>query len=257
MIRVVCLEYTERVTAGAGGQHSRVTYPTCGILTGQVNLHSRIAMFTKEMKYEPVACSETKTRQCRGKEETDKMRERTPRREGDAPRSGDDAVEREKPLIPVWYRAASRKRRKTHLQALHPPSGKSSAGGAACGKLAASSRSCLSFLGDPGSPFSAAVSAYSSPDEDLASPAPDALSRRPTVSDPLSSSPVDSNWIGGICSARWRGCGWSACECAAIVARAHKGEGGRCGPVEFCLTPPRVGGSLVPAVSPRRLVHVQ
>lgn len=113
----------------------------------------------------------------------------------------------------------------TDLQALHPPSGKSSAGGGACGKLAAFSRSCLPDLGEPASPFSAAVSAYSSPEEDLASPAPDALSRRSTVSEPLSSNPVDSNWIGGIRSARWCGCGWSACGCAAIVARDHKGGG--------------------------------
>lgn len=49
------------------------------ILTGRVDLYSRVGMNTQETKYEPVACSETKTRQCRGKQENEiKMRERTP-----------------------------------------------------------------------------------------------------------------------------------------------------------------------------------
>ena len=49
------------------------------VLTGRVDLSSRVGRNIQETKYEPVACSETKTRQCRGKEENEiKMRERTP-----------------------------------------------------------------------------------------------------------------------------------------------------------------------------------
>jgi hypothetical protein len=78
MIRVVGLEHAKRVTAGGGGQHSRATHFS-QVLTGRVDLPSRVGRNIQETKYEPVACSKTKTRQCRGKEENEiKMRERTP-----------------------------------------------------------------------------------------------------------------------------------------------------------------------------------